>query len=1028
MGSLTMSASERHQLMAEASRRLRRDDTNGALAILDQLAEAFPFHEGVASSRAYCLGRLGRYDEAWATFQKLGKTPTDPRAAKLRDLLEARARAAADGTVSPETRDRAQKLKQRLDSLRTDLDSEYERFKSRESESMRHIETLNESLTRREQALKSSHRQNREFATNLDQLNRKLAEIKDRTETPATDVSVWNLMDLEAQVKRFKQRVTEQEEALRYRAAERDELERLVNRLQVENDRLRNAAETSALQSPPVAPAQDAAQLEQVQKLTDEAESLRADLAGVRAELNTARRQLEEADADLEHFRKEADTLRLIADEARASLSNRRADDTAEADALRATLATQEAELAERAERISRLEKESERHQREAPEAQTNLLALQERNDALQAELDHLSSVHTDQEREWDAQRSAVLDEASRLTAERDELRQDLAARENALRELEARFGENERRAAEADAAFQAQLEGARAEIASFQAKLAASDAEISELQQQLEAAHAEAEAAQLKSEEHYRALQQSFDELQLRFGETSAARAVAEEAAERLRADLANVKDQLADALIDVERAGDARNEAQEHASAARAELAQHTGEIESLQHGLREADDREVELRHEIQVLQQHYESSSAQAAELLEERDGLLEVRAELEQALVDLQTKFDESREAAESRITMLNSELAGLREAQEIQAANRLETEAQLTELRSRAEVLEAAAETAAGQAQQLAEDKARLEIELAQMAQAAEMQQQEALQLREEVGAKQAALDEIEATYDQLHESRTGLEERAAQAEAERAEANARAEAAEQAREALEAELTESRASVTDLNDRFHHQTGESAALRKEISVLETALAERNGDLEAMAETRRELQQRMDALQKQLSDVERARADQLVTRKELEEAHRAATERRDLLEARVAELESRLADLREAQRTHAAEMKALQEEKGLLARNLAEVQNRCNQLEIQEQQLGVALEKERAHIAVLRDERDAKAEQARLAAAETDRLRDAMRRIDAEITELKTRELPKALEQKVRAFRETQELRNEIELLRSQLW
>jgi hypothetical protein len=43
-------------------------------------------------------------------------------------------------------------------------------------------------------------------------------------------------------------------------------------------------------------------------------------------------------------------------------------------------------------------------------------------------------------------------------------------------------------------------------------------------------------------------------------------------------------------------------------------------------------------------------------------------------------------------------------------------------------------------------------------------------------------------------------------------------------------------------------------------------------------------------------------------------------------------------------------------------------------------------------------------------------------------RLARELETIRTKELPEALEQKVRAFRETRDLRAEIELLRSQLW
>src|SRR5690606_4155302 len=154
----------------------------------------------------------------------------------------------------------------------------------------------------------------------------------------------------------------------------------------------------------------------------------------------------------------------------------------------------------------------------------------------------------------------------------------------------------------------------------------------------------------------------------------------------------------------------------------------------------------------------------------AELLEERDGLLEIRSGLEQDLLNLQTEFDRAREAADARIGQLNEHLTALNQTREVQAASQSAAQARISELETRLEELETAATDAVAKVQQAAEEKAALELELNQMLETNETLQQEALQLQQELQSRQEELQVLQSDKQSLSATWNDLEERATKA------------------------------------------------------------------------------------------------------------------------------------------------------------------------------------------------------------------------------------------------------------------
>jgi len=187
----------------------------------------------------------------------------------------------------------------------------------------------------------------------------------------------------------------------------------------------------------------------------------------------------------------------------------------------------------------------------------------------------------------------------------------------------------------------------------------------------------------------------------------------------------------------------------------------------------------------------------------------------------------------------------------------------------------------------------------------------------------------------------------------------------------------------------------------------------------------------------------------------------LEEGARTAQERETELEERLVELEARL-DLVTAERDgHARRVGELEQElesaqatagngagdfesvtlhEGATSESIrsasAQVEDLTTLLQKREEELQASSERNRylkqaieeLRKADLAGEGSSDSASIEKTSAELETARRNAARLAKELEAIRTKELPEALEQKVRAFRETRDLRAEIEMLRNQLW
>ncbi len=232
-------------------------------------------------------------------------------------------------------------------------------------------------------------------------------------------------------------------------------------------------------------------------------------------------------------------------------------------------------------------------------------------------------------------------------------------------------------------------------------------------------------------------------------------------------------------------------------------------------------------------------------------------------------------------------------------------------------------------------------------------------------------------------------------------------------------------EVQRSLAGVTNEKDELTHQrdslTAELAGLGEQLDALNTTLGEAESsrketehELSGVKDSLRSAEQREREALARISSLDAARIsledEKSKTLSKIEELNGALAERGTTIAARDEDIETLKGEralARQSMKDLGKQMAGLREDLEAIEDRLAEADKRIAELQL----LGSEAEKQ---------ERDAR--------FEMKRLQEVTRRAEEELREIKELELPKALEQKVRAFRETQELRQEVELLRRQVW
>ena len=166
-----MIEAQQHQLAGEATRLIRERQDEKAIVVLDKLIAILPHREDLHTSRAYCLGRLGRFDEAYRLCNRLSDMSNTPRVQHLRMFLDKRMRErppqdrpssvrALDLSIAKDASQLPQSLAEKLERVRHDIEREFEQYRTRDFEATATIQKLRIRVHEREQALRSFEERN----------------------------------------------------------------------------------------------------------------------------------------------------------------------------------------------------------------------------------------------------------------------------------------------------------------------------------------------------------------------------------------------------------------------------------------------------------------------------------------------------------------------------------------------------------------------------------------------------------------------------------------------------------------------------------------------------------------------------------------------------------------------------------------------------------------------------------------------------------------------------------------------------
>ncbi len=251
-----MIEAQQHQLAGEATRLIRDRQDDKAIAVLDKLIAVLPHREDLHTSRAYCLGRLGRFDEAYRICKRLNEVSDTPRVQHLRMFLDKRMRErpqqerppavrALDLSLATDASQLPRSLAEKLERVRHDIEREFEQYRTRDSEATATIQKLRMRAHEHEQALHSSERHSEELEELLAELGTELAAFSDgpalsplASRLANGDVTLSRLEETEAEIEGFKRNLAERDETLEATFRRNGELERVIARLKAESAEL----------------------------------------------------------------------------------------------------------------------------------------------------------------------------------------------------------------------------------------------------------------------------------------------------------------------------------------------------------------------------------------------------------------------------------------------------------------------------------------------------------------------------------------------------------------------------------------------------------------------------------------------------------------------------------------------------------------------------------------------------------------------------------------------------------------------
>lgn len=251
-----MNEAVQHQLAGEATRLIRERQDEKAIVILDKLIGALPHREDLHASRAYCLGRLGRLDEAYEVCDHLGASSTTPRVQHLRMFLDKQTGVSStqpkpavsnepNVASGPIIEGVPASLAEKLERVRLDIEKEFSQYRARDREATATIQRLRTRSQERDQVFEATQERNDELEKLLGELGTELATF---SEVPGLSTSSSRLMNEDfsltqipgenAETERLKQDLSERDETLEATFRKNSELERTIAGLKAERDEL----------------------------------------------------------------------------------------------------------------------------------------------------------------------------------------------------------------------------------------------------------------------------------------------------------------------------------------------------------------------------------------------------------------------------------------------------------------------------------------------------------------------------------------------------------------------------------------------------------------------------------------------------------------------------------------------------------------------------------------------------------------------------------------------------------------------
>ncbi len=1004
---LTLTDPQRQQLLDESYRLLKKGQNQEALVLLDGLGQAFPSNEDIVSTRVYCLGALGRLEEARGLCGQLPEH-AHSRKAKLSAFLDGRElertrQAAAENSAPPspaslqDTRSiiGSRDLSLKLEGIVATMETEFRTFQKRDQKAGETIKALRRSLAAREKALELSLHQSTEFERELFGLREEFSVVRKDL------VNAQTITDQTEEVNELLAAFDERSAALTTTAQENEELRASIDALSAVRDTA--GAQQSDLE----------ASVETIANLKSKLQTLETDLSGKDTAL------------------KESLSKRAEFESAAAALTEELgASREVEARALRNDL-TKAQTVADQTEEVNEL-------LAALDERGAALTTAAQENEELRASIDALSVVR-DTAGAQQSDLEASVEKIANLKSKLQALETDLSGKTTAFKEslskkvefesavavlteeLEA-SREVEARAISRNASLESQAGAGKAYVAELEKSLRKTELDYRSVHEDLAAKEQEIMRLCEGTTGHERAAL----DLEQRLEAGDAARAVAVEERDALSAERDRLAAELSEQGTQLEEVAERARTAEERAGSLTLEidaLVSHRDELEAAhtslntdladarvdwegaktsladdvkarseelsvsEQNLRATESELVTLERRVVELEQGTEALR-ERAETLEservERTALLEQTEELARTLRE---ECDASaREAEEARERIAESKTAhadlsaareeleerigGLEEKLEAAAATSSELERVLCDVRGAEEAAREELAQAAAREKLAAEEMGEHAAQLLAV-------ERERKFLEDEFKSMQLALEEFASTETRL---RVEGEERLREIE----DGRATIRGLEQEGESLRADLSETRTRAGELDLKLEAVTQQSADLNKTLGLQETALSsatavgeELKSSVSSLEEEVANLRSAGDAASDQIRDLEAGLGER-------DDSLSNAAMDRAALRDELAELHKHIDELQQSERGQAAEIESLHAKQRSNEADLSELHNERAELESALKDS----DREKEDLLVRKAETEADLASVRKALSEAnDRIRDAEKNI-----------------------------------------